>query len=1008
MKKEALSAVLFLIISGGIQAERWECHVPGNDIVDVTFQGEYVWCSTVYSMVRWDRRDESYVQYTARDYGQNRWPGAVTADSRGTFWAGSGRGTGVMRFDGYSWTEPDVKDLPDGVTSLRPLHTDRAGNAWFSAPGVGAARFDGESWRVYAPKDTLKYVNEIIADREGALWFAAEEGAWRLMDGHWRRYAAGDGLAGDRITSALADSSGILWFGTDKGLSRFDGSSWKTYTTADGLPDNRVNALAIDLGGNLWLGTGNGVVRMNGDGMEVFRYPESLLSQWVSDLAVDHGGKIWCCHGNPSKGVSVYENGTFRRVTPADGFPDAYARSVACDRTGILWFALDTGAASFNGVSWRVYTDLDGLVKGNIRQIFVDSGNRKWFSYISGRGLTCFDGETWRTWTVADGLASNTIRAVGQGGDGLIYAGTTGCVCRFAGERWEKLSNRERLLSQDIHRMAEERDGALWFATGCGISRFDGGFWRTWTVADGLPGDWVQAVSIAPDGRVWFIAEEQLCNLSGDSLTVHPAPRDAATGKPLPLGPLAIDTEGTVWACAGGRTGMWTNIWYYPAGIWRYRKSAWEHFPLPFPEDPSLSFARRHYVSGIYADERGDIWIPFRSGLLRVHKGQCTILEANTPGTLWCYDIAVDQDNTIWLANAELAVHTWPASYKNGRWVNLNGIAEHMLDARRIKVDSRNRKWFLTGEGIVRYDGATWETMTGLIHGNPGTLIIAPDDALWFGSPNEGLWRWDGAEWTNFTTADGLPSNDITPRAFSPDGTLWCSMGDDIAWFDGRVWRTHHLEVQWESLTVDRNGAAWVATVDGILRYDGTEWVNIGRGTEYELTWIRQVAIDMNGILWAATWDGILRYDGQQWKRYTFADGLPDDKINRIAVDHLNRKWISTQRGICMLDDSEPSATPDSAPLEFALHGNHPNPFNPSTTISFTLSEPGRVDLAVYSVSGQRVRTLLSDRAYRPNGTYRIVWDGKDERGYAVSSGVYFTRLITNGRAKTLKMLLVR
>ena len=90
----------------------------------------------------------------------------------------------------------------------------------------------------------------------------------------------------------------------------------------------------------------------------------------------------------------------------------------------------------------------------------------------------------------------------------------------------------------------------------------------------------------------------------------------------------------------------------------------------------------------------------------------------------------------------------------------------------------------------------------------------------------------------------------------------------------------------------------------------------------------------------------------------------------------------------------------------FALHPNWPNPFNPATTVSFELPEGTLVQLAVYNASGQRVRTLRE--GYQEAGTCQVRWDGIDEAGRQVSSGVYLLRLEAGGLAQTRRMLLVR
>ena len=89
------------------------------------------------------------------------------------------------------------------------------------------------------------------------------------------------------------------------------------------------------------------------------------------------------------------------------------------------------------------------------------------------------------------------------------------------------------------------------------------------------------------------------------------------------------------------------------------------------------------------------------------------------------------------------------------------------------------------------------------------------------------------------------------------------------------------------------------------------------------------------------------------------------------------------------------------------LKGNYPNPFNPMTTINYSVSfDTARLDLKIYNVKGQLVRTLHS--GYHHKGNYQIVWDGKSDHGSSVSSGVYFYRMTTPDYDKINKMMMVK
>ncbi len=85
---------------------------------------------------------------------------------------------------------------------------------------------------------------------------------------------------------------------------------------------------------------------------------------------------------------------------------------------------------------------------------------------------------------------------------------------------------------------------------------------------------------------------------------------------------------------------------------------------------------------------------------------------------------------------------------------------------------------------------------------------------------------------------------------------------------------------------------------------------------------------------------------------------------------------------------------------------NYPNPLNPTTTISYRISGTGSSLLILYNSIGEHVRTLVNEAV--PPGEYRVEWDGKDDSGKKVVSGVYFYRLESSGQSKTRKMILLR
>ena len=94
------------------------------------------------------------------------------------------------------------------------------------------------------------------------------------------------------------------------------------------------------------------------------------------------------------------------------------------------------------------------------------------------------------------------------------------------------------------------------------------------------------------------------------------------------------------------------------------------------------------------------------------------------------------------------------------------------------------------------------------------------------------------------------------------------------------------------------------------------------------------------------------------------------------------------------------------APEQFALLQNYPNPFNPTTTIPFAIKDRSHVTLTIYNIRGQVVRTLVDGTLEAKS--YGLTWDGRDDNGQPVSSGVYFYKLIAGDFQDVRKLVLTK
>jgi flagellar hook assembly protein FlgD len=93
-------------------------------------------------------------------------------------------------------------------------------------------------------------------------------------------------------------------------------------------------------------------------------------------------------------------------------------------------------------------------------------------------------------------------------------------------------------------------------------------------------------------------------------------------------------------------------------------------------------------------------------------------------------------------------------------------------------------------------------------------------------------------------------------------------------------------------------------------------------------------------------------------------------------------------------------------PSDYRLHSNYPNPFNPSTIITYDLAADGHVDLSIYNIIGKKVKTIVNQN--ETAGRKFTAWYGTDDVGNALSAGMYFYRLTAGGKVFTKKMVLMK
>ncbi|OPZ65178.1 MAG: hypothetical protein BWY83_03058 [bacterium ADurb.Bin478] len=147
---------------------------------------------------------------------------------------------------------------------------------------------------------------------------------------------------------------------------------------------------------------------------------------------------------------------------------------------------------------------------------------------------------------------------------------------------------------------------------------------------------------------------------------------------------------------------------------------------------------------------------------------------------------------------------------------------------------------------------------------------------------------------------------------------------------------------------------------------------------------------------------------GQVWQ--PLMNGLVPTYIPCLALDPFNSATVfcGTANGVYRMTQVHTAVrrSESGQPVSFELQQNYPNPFNPTTAIVFTLNRPTDLNLVIYDLLGNQIRSLLSGKLSA--GRHTAVWDGRDDSGRSVAAGVYFYRLVSSEFSATRTMILAK
>jgi diguanylate cyclase (GGDEF)-like protein len=358
----------------------------------------------------------------------------AAADPEGTLWIATSRG--ALRWDGERFERLTERQ---GLLSdtLHRVMIDREGNVWFAGE-AGLSKLVPGPLSTYGVAEGLPnpFVRAIREDLEGRLWVGTRNGAALLENGVFRLAVPGELLPDGRIYSFAPLPEGGVLVGSRSGLVLWRDGVQRIYTEADGLPSSYVTSMLADPPRGVWLGTDQGLAYWREGHITAFTDHPLLASGYVLSMARDGEGRPWL--GLRSGGVAVLDGEEVRVLDARSGLTDQTVWSLARDSQGRMWVASNgDGAFRVDGGSIRRYTTREGLVNDFVWQALADSAGAVWL--FTNRGLARFDGNSFRLYDQGDGLVDleGSAGAAWEDRSGDLWFGTALGLVRYDRAREE-------------------------------------------------------------------------------------------------------------------------------------------------------------------------------------------------------------------------------------------------------------------------------------------------------------------------------------------------------------------------------------------------------------------------------------------------------------------------------------------------------------------------------------------------------------------------------------------
>lgn len=613
-------------------------------------------------------------------------------------------------------------------------------------------------------------------------------------------YSIEDGLSQSHVTDIIQDKFGYIWIATQDGLNKYDGYEFDVLkhklNDSKSLPNSYIHSLSIDKKGAIWFGTNRGLGAINPKNHAIVKLNRTnfpaLKGYVFSDLAFDANDKLWALSDKHGINVINIESKEIEIINEIDEASDF--TTLFIDKSNTLWVGTKQGRIFFANEPYKEFKEFDNSnidVVKNINSFYQNEDSLLYACTESGVfGVSHTTGLS--ELSSFPELRYQNISSIYHGGNDKVWIGTKDQGLYLLNQKDNKLFhytknpyNPHSIIDNHVQDIFADNSGCIWVATEKGVSKFDKfkqGFTTTTISSNSEKG--------LIDYNVWSFTEDTLSNIyigTKKALTVYNSKKDVFSHykrkdkRKHYLLSMYVEHTNKIWC--GFEDGLYV--------LTIKSKTDYSYQKVEFKENGKNEKVR---VYQIVKADKDRLWIGTKTGLSILNRTDLTFNfyshtdDENSIGDGAVKVIYRDKTGKIWLVTSNQGIYNIIETSKNSFYFKhypVKGYSESNGHITSLLQTEKGFLWLGTyGEGIKKLNLKTKETESftedeGLVNNVVYGLLSDEENNIWV-STNKGLSKFDtkSKRFNNYTTTDGLPSNEFNTNAYFRSS-------DDFLYFGG-------------------------------------------------------------------------------------------------------------------------------------------------------------------------------------------------------------------------------